>query len=194
MVIDGKTHAIVYPDHWVLGASSEEVGIERSDSNPKRISTTKRSSKSLKSKKPVYQYANSSSKSSDDTTTSTFQGCLGRMLNLLFLVLLVFSGAVRIIMIFNDVIHGQADSAVGHSVIKLVDAAGSDLMRNKVSNETVGDNDFGTSLDIWCFGMTPDKTEPCRNLTSSSMTCRTWAYSFRSGIGVVRCGVESCKL
>ena len=78
------------------------------------------------------------------------------MLKLLFLILLLVGGAVRSIGIFNDVLYGQVDSAV------------SDFTRDEVSNATVGDCDFGMSLDTWYFGVSLDETEPCRDVTSSS--------------------------
>ena len=106
--------------------------MDASDSNLKRSSTTKRSSKSRKPKKPVDQDTESSAKTSADTTSSTFLMWLGRSLNLLFLILLVVSGAMSSIVIFNDVLHGQVDSVAGDSVNKLVDLAVSDSMRNEL--------------------------------------------------------------
>ena len=104
------------------------------DSNLKRSSTTKTGlkTKASKSKKPVYQYTDSSSKTPGNTTTSTFFVWFGRMLNLLFLILLVVTGAMSSIVIFNEVLHGQVDSAAGDSVNKLVDLAVSNSMRNEL--------------------------------------------------------------
>ena len=105
--------------------------MDKSGSDPKRPSTTKRSSKSHKSKKSIYHYTDSSASSSGDATTSTFLAWLGRMLNLLFLImLLVVSGAACGMIIFNDVLRGHVDSVASDSVNKPVDSAVSNSMRN----------------------------------------------------------------
>ena len=149
---DGNTVAIVPSDPWVPDASSEEVGMDKSDSNPKRSSTRKRSSKSRKSKNSTYQIVDWSSKSSGDPTSSTFATSstsatsLGRLLNLLFLILLIVSGAVRSIMIFNDMLHGQVDSVAGDSVNKLVNLAASDSMGNELPRYILVYEKFDTSV------------------------------------------------
>ena len=105
--------------------------MDKSGSNPKRLSTTKRSSKSRKSKKSIYHHADSSLSSSGDATALNSLAWLDRMLNLLFLIMLVVSGAVCSIIIFNDVLRGHVDSVVASdSVNKPVDSAVSNSIRN----------------------------------------------------------------
>jgi hypothetical protein len=78
----------------------------------------KRSSKSRKSNKSIYQYSDSSSKTSDDTPTPTCLSWLHRMVSFLFLILLAVCGAMCNYMILNDMLHGQFDSAVSHLAVR----------------------------------------------------------------------------